>query len=300
MSLFKIGVFGCLIANVAPLSAQVSFDLNHTGSGGFLDPSDGPARQAALQAAASALGSYFINSASVTFEVNSYVSEDFTLASGSSPMYYYVGESGFYQTVVQKKIITGEDDNGAGADGNVYWNWYHEWGTGTSIPSGQFDMRNAAMHEILHAMGLASRVSAPGTNAGTTVWNTFDRYLVDEQGTPLISAEGAWMGMDSVLVSGNLYFNGPNAVAANGGDPVRLYSPETWQQGSSGVHVDPSVGVMIMSPAVFPGDGIRTLSAIELGMLQDIGYSVIPEPASALFLLGGMAITLGRRRRRGE
>ena len=301
LSLTKFGVLGCLIATLATSSAAINFEFSYTGSGGFLDETEGAARQAALQSAANALGSYFTANVTISFTVNSYATDDTTLASAGSSTYYYPGVPDFYRTVVQEKIISGEDNNNSAADGSISWNWHHSWGVGPTVPIGQFDMASVAMHEVLHAMGFASMVGAPGTNNDNIVWSPFDRYLVDSTGAALV-IDGVWQGLDSALTNG-LFFNGPNAVAANGGLAVALYAPASWSGGSSASHVDASEGLMIMNPSVTSGDATEGLDPIELAMLKDIGYSIaetIPEPGSTLFLLAGATLTLGFRRRRGR
>lgn len=301
MSLLRISILGCLFANVAPLSAQVSINFSYSGSGGFLDASEGAARRAALEAAAHSLSGYFIDGPSVnlTFAVDSYSADNGTLASASSPIYFSSEDTGFFQTVVQKKITGGPDDNNAASDGNVNWNWHYDWSLSGAVGEEQFDLATTAKHELLHAMGFASMVSEPGTNNGRLQWTVFDSYLVDVNGNALISSTGSWLGRDSALTNGGLFFGGANAVAANGGFLVPLYSPASWEAGSSGSHLDISGDWLIMNAYINPGEGPDALSAIELGMLQDLGYDVsaIPEPGSVLFLLGGGVIFLRRRKR---
>lgn len=79
-----------------------------------------------------------------------------------------------------------------------------------------------------------------------------------------------------------------------------LYSPTTWEDGSSGSHTDDefySPVNLLMGAATGTGPGSRTLSQTELGILRDIGYTVVPEPTSGLMILLG-SITLVLRRRR--
>jgi len=87
-------------------------------------------------------------------------------------------------------------------------------------------------------------------------------------------------------------------VAANGGNLVPLYSPASWEQGSSGSHLNFAGQKMIMNAAIFPGDGAEGLSPVELGMLRDLGYNVIPEPGSGWFLLSGVTFVITFLRRR--
>ena len=56
---------------------------------------------------------------------------------------------------------------------------------------------------------------------------------------------------------------------------------------------------LLMNHTVSYGPGVRTLSDIELGVLSDLGFSIVPEPASIwLIAIGSVAlITCGRWRR---
>ena len=101
-----------------------------------------------------------------------------------------------------------------------------------------------------------------------------------------------------------LFFNGANAMAANGGNPVNLYSPTTWADGSSGSHLDTdfytgaSENMMNHEASALEGLDIREYTAIELGILRDIGYTqLVPEPSSTLMILLGAGSLLVRRRR---
>ena len=117
----------------------------------------------------------------------------------------------------------------------------------------------------------------------------------------------AW---DSASVGGTspgagLFFNGANAVAANGGNLVGIYSPTTWEGGSSGSHIDtdnPAYAGMMMLHATSTGPGARDYSAVEIGMLRDLGYTLaapIPEPGTYGLMLAGLGLVgwLARRRK---
>lgn len=99
-------------------------------------------------------------------------------------------------------------------------------------------------------------------------------------------------------------FNG-TAAAATFTNGVPIYTPTTWSLGSSGSHTDDltfngtSYSNLLMNAATEMGPGLRTLSSYETGILQDIGYTIVPEPGSAaLCLTGACAAYLFHRRRR--
>ena len=106
----------------------------------------------------------------------------------------------------------------------------------------------------------------------------------------------------TVPASLGLYFSGTNATSANGGNPIPLYSPSPWEDGSSGSHLDDffysGANQQLMNSASDPGQGVRTVSDIELGILKDISYNnIVPEPSSVLLIFGSLGAILLRRRR---
>jgi hypothetical protein len=96
-----------------------------------------------------------------------------------------------------------------------------------------------------------------------------------------------------------VFFAGPNAVAGNGGLRVPLFSPNPWQDGSSVSHLDDAffnAVDLMMESATTPGPSARTLSAREIGVLRDIGYTMIPEPGAGVFCLVALVSLIRRRR----
>lgn len=288
------------------LNAQITFNFTYTGTAGvgFTDPNFGAARQAALNDAGTTLASYFTTSAprTLTFEVESSSVNNNTLASAGSNL--ATSNAGFNRTVVQEKILTGTDANGGDVDGNITWNWFHNWDITNAVAGGAYDFKSTVMHEILHAFGYTSSTGAATTNTGK-VWNTFDNFLTTSTGTRLISVGGVFdTGLNSALTGGpGVFFSGSNAMAANGGNRVAIYSPDPWSDGSSGAHTDDATYAnTMMIAATTTGPGARTLTAIEVGILTDLGYtmSAIPEPSTYAAILGtaALGVTIIRRRRR--
>lgn len=295
-----------LLLILLPLTcrAGIIFDFQY-GTGAELWTAD---RKAALNSAANTLASYLsvASPVTLTFDVTGYSTNDGTLASAGSGI---STASGFNKTTVQRKIQTGFDQNAGSADGTINWNFYHNWDTDDSISAGYYDFKSVAMHELLHAFGFLSLIDSAGNNT-QTYWAAFDDFVVNSVGTPVINGTYLWdTSYDPNLTGGNggLYFGGANAVAAFGG-LVPLYTPSPWAPGSSVAHLDTTYftgdNKKLMNHAVSSGPAIRTLSAIELGILEDIGYSLaaasVPEPSTWLMSLvaaGSTGIALLRRRR---
>lgn len=248
----------------------------------------------ALQSAAMTLASYLVvnSPVTVTYDVSG-ISDAFsaTLASAGSDL---TSEgAGFFDTVVQQKILTGTDSNGSTADGQIDWNFGLPWGYGPSVSSGSYDFTSTAMHELLHTLGFLSMADAPGNNTGQS-WTAFDRYLTTSGGTPVIDRTTfLWnTAYDTNLTGGGgggLYFSGANAVAVYGG-PVPLYNPNPWEPGSSISHLRDSAftgaNEKLMNATVSTGTGVRIISAVELAMLKDIGYNVSGTPIVAFMVVG--------------
>lgn len=265
------------------------------------------AARAALQASAEQLADYLVvtTPVNVTFDVtatNSPLSG--TLASAGSDL--TSSDPGFFDTVVQQKILTGGavDANGSAADGTIDWNFGQPWAFGSSVSYSQYDFTSTAMHELMHALGFLSNVDEPTWNANNQSWTTFDSFMVTANGTQVIPGTFRWNTVyNTNLTGGNggLYFGGPNAVAVYGG-PVPLYTPNPWESGSSVSHLDDSTftgrNSQLMNAISDTGPGVRVLSPIELAILQDIGYTVNSTPVSAAVFIIGFGFIRRRRRNR--
>jgi len=210
--------------------------------------------------------------------------------------------AGYYGTLVQAKILTGVDANGSATDSRITWNFAYPWALGDAVPGNQYDFQSVAMHEMAHSLGILSGISSPTSNDRN--WTTYDSFLSTADGTAVINADYTWNTAYSANLTGadgGLYFDGPNAVAAYGG-LVPLFTPEPWEPGTSVVHFDPdrapSGQTYLMSPYYDRGAGVRTLTPVEMGMLTDLGYTVVyPSGVSVAFLFIGFGFV--RRRQRG-
>lgn len=260
-------------------------------------------RRAALEKSADDLVTYFRVTAPVllTFDVAGEDDPDGDkLASAGSDL--ISGDPGFWRTVVQNKILSGVDANGAAADGSISWNWGQDWGLGDVVAAGDYDFVSTALHELLHAFGFMSTVAAAGANAGKD-WVAFDDFVVAQDGSSPIGADLEWNpAYDPNLVGtgGGLYFGGANAVAAYGG-LVPLYTPNPWEPGSSMSHLDDATftgaNQQLMNARTDRGQGVRVLSAVEVGILTDLGFHVVPQTSSTTLAFVGLVLLRSRRSR---
>lgn len=271
---------------------------------GFEHETEGQTRRDALEQAADQLGSIFDHTATITLYVTSI--EDAgsdTLASAGSNFSDTLTDGFDGNEVVRTKILTGTDTNGATADGSVEVNWGKDWGLSadpTQIDVNDFDFSSTIYHELLHAIGFSSTLTEDGrdlrdndtSGGGTGAWGYFDQFLVDVSSDPVVTAGFSLDAAvyDAGKVGGaspaaGLFFNGTNARNANGGLPVGLYTPTSFEEGSSVSHLDDensALDGLVMLSATDSGPGARNLSTLERAILTDLGYS---------FLAGGLSIT---------
>jgi len=283
------------IAALAVGNSMVHYVFNYT-SGSQYWTADAIA---ALQFAADKIASYLVvaQPVTLTFDVTAYDSPDsVTLASAGSDIRGFV--PGYFYTVVQNKLIRGLDSNFYLSDGVINVNFGQAWSFGDSVSYGQYDFVSVMMHELMHAYGFTSYLNQAGSNTGNK-WPLFTSGIGDQTGTPVISDSfGFNTAFNTNLTGGNggLYFIGNHAVVAYGG-PVPLYTPTVWEAGSSGAHLDDYTfwGAQLMEATTGSGLGVRVLSPIEQGILQDLGYTLsAPSWSSMMFIGFGFFI---RRRR---
>ncbi len=166
---------------------------------------------------------------------------------------------------------------------------------GTDENSGaDIDFVTVALHEVAHGLGFDSETRSDGTwpLGNPSVW---DRRLVDGEGALFTDQDAP--GRAAALTSGDLFFAGPRANRVNGGS-IRLFAPGIFTPGSSVTHLDPTVySGELMSP--FYSGANHTPGHLTLAILDDLGWSVVPEPTTLVLFAGGLTGLVRRRRAAG-
>jgi hypothetical protein len=190
---------------------------------------------------------------------------------------------------VGRKTLGGADPDPGAVDGTVTVNFEDQvWDLDDQISEGQFDFKSTMLHELLHAMGFSHTVAQDGSSSCSQApgeagaWNPYDNFLGGTSTDVIDNAsfvlDGGLWGNISVGGAGNsgVLWRGAQALAANAGQPVPLFSPTTFSNGSSIAHLDDDFytsSALLMEAATDTGQGVRTLSDIEVGMLKDVGFS---------------------------
>jgi hypothetical protein len=192
----------------------------------------------------------------------------------------------------------GEDFDGDGSDAdaemNIAYSRGYDWyfGTDGEPPTGETDFASVVLHEICHGLGFAGSMvmSGPlgywgwGQDSHPAVYDRFAEEGGGGSGTLLLSYANGSFALGSALTSGNVFFDGPNANAGNGGSPAKLYTPSEWVPGSSYSHLDyqtfNDTENQLMVYAISSGESVHSPGDVTLGMLQDLGWTVNEGPAA--------------------
>lgn len=167
-------------------------------------------------------------------------------------------------------------------DINITYNSEFSWYTGTdgNPPAGQYDLVSVAAHEIGHGLNFSGSAQYSG-GTGQLGFSSgypfvYDTFMENGAGTPITSLANPSTALGSVLTGGDLWFNGANSKAANGGNRVKIYAPGGWMQGSSYSHLDydtfAGTANSMMVYAIADGSAQHNPGPVTLGMFKDMGW----------------------------
>ena len=169
---------------------------------------------------------------------------------------------------------------------NNGFNWYY--GTDGNPGASQFDLVTVVLHEICHGLNFTGSMSYDaGTGRGSWGYdqiqkypNVYDRFMRDGSGTRILDTSvypNQSSALGGALRSNNVWFHGDQAMAANGNQRVKMYTPSSWQAGSSYAHLDYSTfndsPDQLMVYAVSAGESVHDPGAITKGLLADVGWN---------------------------
>jgi uncharacterized repeat protein (TIGR01451 family) len=217
-----------------------------------------------------------------------------TLGASSSNYVLNTSTSTWYHESLANSLA-GSNIDPADPDMTILYNRSFDWyyGTDGNTPSGKMDFVSVVLHEICHGLGFAGSMTVNGS-AGYWGWGssdypaTYDRFAENGSGTPLLDLGNGTTTLGSALTGGNIYFDGTNANAANGGSRPKLYAPDSWTPGSSYSHLDydtfNETNNELMVWAISDGESIHNPGPITMGMFEDMGWTTsetVPPPTVA-------------------
>lgn len=142
--------------------------------------------------------------------------------------------------------------------------------------SGKESLFVTMVHEMIHGLGFVNDINEfTGEYSGYPT--IFDRFLVQGNITPVALTAMSDGSRLTAIKSSNLYWNGPAAMASNGGSRVKLFAPPTYQAATSVNHLDSSqfnASGLLMLPVGSPQVPSQlALVGLERAMLYEMGWT---------------------------
>lgn len=141
---------------------------------------------------------------------------------------------------------------------------------------GEYDLKSVFLHEVGHGLGFSSNdsyelVSGVGTLSMPT---PFDAYLQTEDGKRLADLPSPSKELGTALTS-SLVWSGALGIKANGGIKPKMFTPLTYEPGSSTSHLDESTFTnagldSVMTPRLDSGEVFVGPGPLMLAMMEDL------------------------------
>jgi hypothetical protein len=140
----------------------------------------------------------------------------------------------------------------------------------------EYDLESVILHEVAHGLGfLSTDVYDKFFGYGSIDQPTpFDAYIQTPDGRRLADMPTPSLELGKTLTS-PLYWIGENGKRINGGEKIKMYTPSTYEPGSSVSHLDETTysksGVnAVMTPNLDAGEVFHQPGPLLLAMMEDM------------------------------
>lgn len=174
--------------------------------------------------------------------------------------------------------LAGKDLDRVSPDIIIQVNSNAGWNTrGDGLPTTrEYDLVSVFLHEIAHGLGFLSN-DAYDTNFGVASLDKptpFDAYAQTPDNLRLADLPTPSREL-AVALTSSLVWSGQNAINANGGVKPKLYTPSSYEFGSSTSHLDEATFSnseldSVMTPNLEPGEIFKEPGPLLLAMLEDM------------------------------
>ena len=150
----------------------------------------------------------------------------------------------------------------------------------------EYDLKSVMFHEMAHGLGFLSTSTyifdrTKGQNVGILLQPTpFDAYLQTQDGNRLVDLPSPSFELGQALTS-RLVWSGPEGIKANNGVKPLMYTPSSYEGGSSVSHVDENTFTnsgtdAVMTPNLEAGEIFNEPGPILLAMMKDLRNKPAP------------------------
>ena len=156
----------------------------------------------------------------------------------------------------------------------------------------EYDLKSVMFHELAHGLGFLSTSTyifdrTKGQNVGILVQPTpFDAYLQTQDGNRLVDLPSPSYELGQALIN-KLVWSGPEGIKANNGVKPLIFTPTTYEGGSSVSHIDENTFAnsgtdAVMTPNLEAGEVFSEPGPILLAMMRDLRNKPAPGLAAGI------------------
>ncbi len=174
--------------------------------------------------------------------------------------------------------LAGKDLDKANPEMIIQVNSGAAWNTrGDGAPTdNEYDLESVFLHEIAHGLGFLSNDSYDSFFgiASLDQPTPYDAYAQTADGGRLADLPSPSLELGKALTT-SLVWSGPLGIKANNGVKPKLYTPSTYESGSSTSHLDEATfsktGLdSVMTPNLDPGEIFKEPGPLLLAMMEDM------------------------------
>ncbi|MGB8490842.1 MAG: T9SS type A sorting domain-containing protein [Bacteroidales bacterium] len=189
----------------------------------------------------------------------------------------------FYPVTVGEKIAAKSLNEDYEADVELILNSTAKWYLGTDgrTPVTRYDLVTVVLHELCHglgffdSMGVSGSTGYYGIGSAPLIYDTFVANLLQQRLTDTTIFEQNSAALYREMIGGQLYFDGPLTRNFLGTKRAELFSPSTWDSGSSVSHLDEANTEQVnalMTPYLDFGEAIHDPGSLTFSILGDVGW----------------------------